>query len=69
MIMEKQMIMFSFEGKNYEVSMDAYEQDIIVLPDGTLLQVDGWWERIPPRPRALHRFSSPPPSFPQAREV
>jgi len=42
---------FTFEGRVYKVSREAYDQaGNIQLPDGRVLEVDGWLESSPPRP-------------------
>lgn len=46
-------ITFSFEGRTYVCSPDAYSKDLIFLPDGTALRVMGWEETSPPRPLAF----------------
>jgi hypothetical protein len=47
------MIIIEFEGVKYEVDLEAYETDKILLPDGRLLQVQGWHESHPPKPVKL----------------
>lgn len=45
------MCSFTFEDKRYEVSDEAYDQGgNIKLPDGRVLEVDGWFESLPPKP-------------------
>lgn len=45
------MCSFIFEDKRYQVSIEAYEQSgNIKLPDGRILEVDGWLESMPPQP-------------------
>lgn len=47
-------ISFNFEGKKYEVDMDAYRKNLrIQLPDGRLLRVERWLECGPPIPHGL----------------
>ncbi len=48
-------IRFTFEGKSYQVGMDAYNKDLpIKLPDGRVLTVNGGWlESMPPQPQGL----------------
>lgn len=41
-------IEFEWLGVKYDVSTDAYNTDRILLPDGTLLLVTKWGERIVP---------------------
>lgn len=61
------MIIFKYEGKNYLVSNKAYDLDRVVLPDGQLLEVEGWKELHPPLPINLrpvnHRFQHLKPAF------
>lgn len=61
-------IRFTFEGRNYEVGIEAYEQNLIALPDGTILEVGIWLETAPPKPRNLRRVKTPP-TPPKAKEV
>jgi len=43
-----------FEGQLYAVDqVRAYALDRIVLPDGTVIQVIGWEETMPPKPMEL----------------
>lgn len=53
--MAQRNITFSYEGKSYEANMvDSYDLGkYIRLPDGTLLQAQGWLESLPPRPMGL----------------
>ena len=45
------MCSFAFEDKPYQVSDEACAQaGNIQLPDGRVLQVDGWLESMPPQP-------------------
>ena len=48
------MIKFEFEGKHYQVDDDAYVLEKIVLPDGQLIQINGWHETKPPEPIKLY---------------
>ncbi len=57
--MKREMIHFEFEGKKYVVSGEAYDTNLISLPDGTLLAVDGWFESMPPQPGNLRRVEKP----------
>ena len=58
-------ISFTYEGKRYSVSHEAYDLDRIVLPDGRVLQVEAWKEISPPQPVGLREvptvFSSNTP--------
>lgn len=53
--MAKRNISFKFEGKSYKANMlDCYDLGKnIKLPDGTLLQAQGWLESLPPQPMGL----------------
>ena len=42
-------IKFEFEGKTYKVGMEAYDKNLIILPDGRILKVTGWLESYPPQ--------------------
>jgi hypothetical protein len=53
MAQESLPITFMFEGVTYQVSPDAYDTDLIKLPDGRLLRVEGWIEKAPPSPIKL----------------
>jgi hypothetical protein len=61
---DENKIVFSFEGRSYTVATRAYDVDRIVLPDGRVLDVEGWSEMVPPTPRVLnevkHVFSGDP---------
>lgn len=46
-------IIFEFDGQRYRVPMEAYDYDFIKLPDGRVLEVDGWLESDPPQPMGL----------------
>ena len=48
------MIFFSFEEMYYTTDAEAYDLNIIVLPDGRVLEVEGWLESNPPKPAGLH---------------
>jgi len=50
-------IRFTYEGENYVVGADVYPQELILLPDKTLLKVRGWLETSPPRPSGLTEVS------------
>ena len=43
-------ITFEYDGQKYEVGLEAYDQDMIVLPDSRILRVIGWLETSPPQP-------------------
>lgn len=44
-------IRFTHNDKDYEVDMEAYDQNrAIVLPDSTILDVGMWLESMPPQP-------------------
>lgn len=58
--MSEPTIFFTFEGKQYETSMDAYRTNTIVLPDGRVLQANGWMESYPPQPDGLHLVGGTP---------
>lgn len=51
---------FSFEGKEYTTSMDAYPGKYIALPDGRLLGVQGWFESYPPQMSGPHVVEDTP---------
>jgi len=51
------MIRFDWKGKMYKVSMEAYDKNRIVLPDGTLLAANSWLESMPPQPAGLHEIN------------
>jgi hypothetical protein len=46
-------IKFSFNGQNYEAGMAFYDKSRAVLPDGTVVQVGGWFETMPPQPQGI----------------
>lgn len=47
-------ISFRFEGKEYTVGMEACDKDTLIrLPDGRILEVEGWYECYPPKPVLL----------------
>ncbi len=46
-------IRFSWEGKNYEVDISAYDIGLIELPDGSILEAEEWLESYPPQPQNL----------------
>ncbi len=50
-------ITFDFEGRTYTVGIEAYKLDRIVLPDGRVLEVEGWHESYPPKPKRLHNIN------------
>lgn len=50
---ENRKIKFSFEDENYEVGMEAYNTNKILLPDGRVLEVSGWLESYPPHAMGL----------------
>lgn len=43
-------IRFIFEGVEYEVSGVAYDANLIVLPDGRVIEPAGWFDSLPPHP-------------------
>lgn len=47
--MTQPTISFVFEDTRYFVSMDAYDTNYILLPDGRTLQAQGWFESFPPQ--------------------
>lgn len=47
-------IIFGYEDKVYSVGYEAYEKNLIVLPDGRVLEVGCWLESSPPQPAGLH---------------
>lgn len=47
------LISIFFENKEYAVDMAAYQTSLIGLPDGRILQSDGWLESYPPQPGQL----------------
>ncbi len=62
---KQKQIEFEWKNRRYAVSLWAADVDKIVLPDGTLLEVNGWTESFPPIPKELvevsHVFSHMPP--------
>ena len=56
--MDTSLIYFSYDGKEYTVTMTAYDMNLIRLPDGRLLQVHGWQETLPPRPMSIREMNS-----------
>lgn len=42
-------IKFEFEQNQYETDLTSYFKELIVLPDGTLLAIEGWNKLMPPR--------------------
>jgi len=45
------MITLFYRGKEYEVADRAYDDNcLIVLPNGTVLEVGIWYESMPPQP-------------------
>lgn len=46
-------IIFGYEDKVYSVGYEAYEKNLIVLPDGRVLEVGCWLESSPPQPADL----------------
>jgi hypothetical protein len=50
-------IRFEWNGVQYAVSMEAYDTPLIVLPDGTVLQVTSWFETSPPRIVSLNEVN------------
>ena len=59
-------ILFNFKGKRYEVGREAYDNDKIVLPDGTLIHVGNWSESSPPEPNDMYQIEHVFGSNPQA---
>jgi hypothetical protein len=54
-------ISFNFEGKTYEAPIDAYMTNLIALPDGRLLMVSKWFDKVsPPIPMNLRAIPSVP---------
>ena len=51
--MTQPTISFIFEDTHYSVSMDAYDTNHILLPDGRTLQAQGWRESFPPQVSGL----------------
>jgi hypothetical protein len=47
------MIHFSWQDVTYKVEDRAYDDNLIQLPDGVVLQADGWLESMPPQPTGL----------------
>ena len=45
-------IKFKYRGKRYRITLQDYDLgvDYIRLPDGTVLEIDGWEESFPPHP-------------------
>jgi hypothetical protein len=50
---EDMRIHFDYKGQNYQVGMEAYDKDCIVLPDNTVVYVNGWFETCPPQPGGI----------------
>lgn len=50
------MITFEYEGVKYEVDLEAYESGKIILPDGTLLEIETWTKADSPTPLVVHRI-------------
>lgn len=46
-------IHFAFEGKPYRAPADFYNTGYAALPDGRIVQADGWLETYPPQPAGL----------------
>lgn len=46
-------IIFGYEDAVYKVAPEVYKKELIVLPDGTVLQVFGWLDSNPPQPAEL----------------
>ena len=61
-------ICFDFEGKCYEVAGDTYPGKDIQLPDGRMLQVQGWRETYPYQVAGL-KLTYLSANFNQATEV
>ncbi len=59
-------ITFEYDGKNYIVSGDAYEKNLIRLPDGRILKVGAWLESYPPQPYEIEDVTE---KFAIAKEV
>ena len=56
--MDTPLIYFSYDGKRYAVTMAAYDGNLIRLPDGRLLQVNAWFESLPPSPMNIQEMNS-----------
>lgn len=48
------LIHFEFEGVHYTVDMKAYYTNYIGLPDGRVIESNGWLESYPPQACGLH---------------
>lgn len=48
-----------FEDKEYKVSMEAYQTNLIGLPDGRVLQANMWMESYPPQHGQLRVVETP----------
>lgn len=54
-------ISFNFEGKKYEAPLEARSTNLISLPDGRLLMVSKWFDKVsPPIPMNLRAIPSVP---------
>lgn len=51
------MILFTYEGKNYSVDLEAYDLNLIILPDGRALEAETWLESYPPKPKDLREVN------------
>jgi hypothetical protein len=52
-------ISFTFEGKQYNAPMEAYATSLIHLPDGRLIMVSKWFDKVsPPVPMNMRAIPS-----------
>lgn len=47
------MILFAYQGVNYQADQRFYDESLVQLPNGVVLQVDEWDETMPPQPADL----------------
>lgn len=54
-----QKIIFDWRGQSYQAGMLASVLNLIVLPDGTVLEAGMWTDSQPPQPDAFSEISNP----------
>lgn len=49
-------IKFEFEQNHYETNLSSFFKELIVLPDGTMLAIEGWNKMEPPQVVNMRRI-------------
>ncbi len=63
---DPEKITFEYDGKTYVVKGDAYNKNLIRLPDGRILKVGSWLESCPPHPYEIEDVTD---KFSIAKEI